>query len=210
MIFTLLIAAAMAATYGLDISTLHTVSQMQCFVSNGFTFIIPRCYCSVGCMDDNCAQNVLNAKSGGMSRVDAYFFPCYSCGNVAGQVTSYWSSMTSQGIDVTRTWFDIEGEWSSSYTTNQAFLMEMINQARYIGIVHGIYCNQYHWNLFFSLDYIFPYHSETQIWYAHWNYQANYDYFDVMQFGGWTTPDMKQYQDTTIFCGGSVDFNYQE
>ena len=76
--FFFLIASAYAAIYGVDYSTLVSVASHQCFKSGGYTFAIPRCWCSVGSMDSNCAQSVLNAYDGGMSRVDAYFFPCFS------------------------------------------------------------------------------------------------------------------------------------
>ena len=206
--FALLIATSFGAIYGVDISTLHEVYHFQCMIENGFTFVIPRCYCSVGCMDDNCAQNMINAKNAGMSRVDAYFFPCFSCGNVAGQVSSYYKELITYQVQPERTWFDVEGEWSSSYSTNQAFLMEMVNQARYIGFVHGIYCNYNYWTYFFGYDYTFPYHSETQVWYAIYDYTPSFDGWD--QFGGWTYPNIKQYAGNQQFCDGWVDYNYQE
>ena len=210
MIIVLLISIAYGALYGVDISTLHSVSTMQCFVNEGYTFIVPRCQRSDGVLDDNCLQNMRNAYAAGMKRVDAYFLPCFSCGNVRGQINTFWNTVSQWDVTFTRLWLDIEGEWSSSYAVNQEFLMALVHETRSIGIVHGIYCNQYHWNMYFTLQYIFRYHSETQMWYAHWNGEASFEYYDVMEFGGWKTPNIKQYQDTTSFCGGSVDFNYEQ
>ena len=126
MIFILFIACAFAKK-GVDYSTLVSTSKHECLIGEGYTFAIPRCWCSVGSMDSNCVQNLKNGHSAGMSRVDAYFFPCYSCGNVAGQVSTFWSKTVSNKMDFTTLWFDIEGTWSSSYSTNQKFYEEMVN-----------------------------------------------------------------------------------
>ena len=113
-------------------------------------------------------------------------------------------------MDFKRLWFDIEGSWSSSYSTNQNFLLSLVNQARSIGIVSGIYSNQHYWTSFFG-SYTFPYTSEFPVWYAHYDYSASFsDYYSSYSFGGWSTPSIKQYQGTTSYCGGSIDLNYSE
>jgi hypothetical protein len=112
--------------YGFDISTLHEVSHFKCFIENGWTFIIPRCYRGIAIMDENCRQNMINARDAGMSRIDAYFFPCFTCGNVAGQVSTYWNTVSAWDVEITRHWVDIEGGWSSDHATNQAFFNELM------------------------------------------------------------------------------------
>ena len=206
MIFALLISAAFGAMYGVDYSTLTSVSSHQCFISSGYVFAIPRCWCSVGSMDSNCVQNCKNAHSAGMTRVDTYFFPCYSCGNVAGQVSTFWNKVVANQMDFTRLWFDVEGTWSSSTSTNQNFFMQMVNQARSIGIVYGIYCSKYYWTSFFGSSYTFAYADSIPMWYAHYDYDASFS--DWSSFGGWTSPTIKQYQGTTSMCSASVDLNY--
>ena len=143
MFFFLLIHIAFGGLYGVDISQLHSVSIMQCFVENGYTFIIPRCQKSTGVLDDNCYQNVANAHAAGMSRVDVYFLPCYSYENVAGQITSFWNTVVQWDVSFERIWLDIEGKWSSNQNTNKEFFMELINTPRSIGFIHGIYCSYY-------------------------------------------------------------------
>ena len=207
MFFSLFFSVVSAAIYGIDYSTLTSVASHQCFINNGFTFAIPRCWCSVGEVDGDCVPSVENAHAAGMSRVDTYFFPCYSCGNIAGQINSFWDHTIANQMNFERLWFDIEGEWSSSYGTNQAFLMEMVEHARAIGIVYGIYCSEYYWGLFFG-SYTFAYASEAPMWYAHYDYDASFS--DWTPFGGWSWPMIKQYQGTTSMCDASVDLNYQE
>ena len=153
MIFALLIATAFAASYGVDYSSLVSVSSHQCFKNNGFTFAIPRCWCSVGSMDSNCVQNCKNAHAAGMSRVDTYFFPCYSCGNVAGQVKTFWNKVTENQMNFSYLWFDVEGTWSSSTSTNQKFYEEMVDKATSLGIVYGIYVSKHYWTTFFGSSY---------------------------------------------------------
>jgi hypothetical protein len=90
MIFGLVIfltqLAALLATSGVDVSQLTSTSSYQCLVSNGYSFAVPRVYQSSGKCDPNGKQNINNARSAGVKYVDGYIFPCYSCGNPAGQV----------------------------------------------------------------------------------------------------------------------------
>ena len=164
---------------------------------------------STGDIDSDCASNIGNSHAAGMSRVDAYFFPCFYCGNIAGQINTFWDYTISNQLQFTRLWFDIEGDWSSSYSENQNFLIEMMEHARAIGIVSGIYCSQYYWGSFFG-DYYYPYVSEHPVWYAHYDYDDSFsDYYNGYDFGGWGDPQIKQYQGTTSYCGASIDLNYE-
>ena len=187
-------------------STLTSVSSFQCFINNGYTFAIPRCWRSSGTLDPNCAQTCANAHNAGMSNVDIYFFPCYSCGNPAGQVSTFWRQATGQGIMATRVWFDIEGQWSSSHVANRQFFEAMMNQANAIGIVNGVYASRYFWSEIFGLDYIWSGAGSTPLWYPH--YDNNPSFSDFSSFGGFTHPMIKQYLGTTSACSASVDYNY--
>jgi hypothetical protein len=99
MIFGLVIfltqLAALLATSGVDVSQLTSTSSYQCLVSNGYSFAVPRVYQSSGKCDPNGKANINNARSAGVKYVDGYIFPCYSCGNPAGQVNSVHDSLGS-------------------------------------------------------------------------------------------------------------------
>ena len=86
-VFTLagLIGTA-AATVGVDLSQATSLSSLQCVKNYGYDFAIPRVYKSTGSPDPNGPSNINNAWAAGMSHVDGYIFPCYSCGNPAKQV----------------------------------------------------------------------------------------------------------------------------
>ncbi len=65
---------------GVDVSQPASVSAFQCLKSDGYSFAVVRAYQSSGHVDPNAAQTMMNAHEGGMSHVDAYLFPCPTCG----------------------------------------------------------------------------------------------------------------------------------
>lgn len=75
------------ATGGVDVSQRTYTDAWQCMKNEGNTFGIVRVYCSSGHPDENGPATINDAWSGGMSYVDGYIFPCYSCGNAAQQVS---------------------------------------------------------------------------------------------------------------------------
>lgn len=75
------------ATVGVDLSQATSLSSLQCVKNYGYDFVIARVYCSTGNPDSNGPNNINNAWAAGMSHVDGYIFPCYSCGNPAKQVS---------------------------------------------------------------------------------------------------------------------------
>ena len=81
------------AYHGVDVSQLTSSSSFNCMVNNGYSFAIVRVYCSSGHTDSNGPSSIANAWAGGMSYVDGYIFPCYSCGNPAGQVSWFSGKM---------------------------------------------------------------------------------------------------------------------
>ena len=211
MIFALLIAVASAGYYGVDLANAVSVTTIQCLRNLGFSdFFIFRSWQSLGRFDPNAYQNNMNAISAGFSasNIDCYFYPCISCGDLGGQVNSFWSNVVSYQLKVQRVWFDVEGTWTSSYSTNQNYLMAMVNQARTIGIVAGIYSSYYQWENIFTLSYQFAYTNEYPLWYAHYD---SWDSFgDFNAFAGWSTPKIKQYNGDMWTCDFDVDYNYKE
>jgi hypothetical protein len=85
-VFTLCLAQTLATT-GVDVSQLTSTSSFSCLKSYGYNFAIVRVFQSTGNPDPNGPSSIYNAWNGGMAHVDGYIFPCYSCGNPAGQVS---------------------------------------------------------------------------------------------------------------------------
>ena len=84
----LALVGKVAAYSGVDVSQRTYSSNFNCMVNNGYNFAIIRVYQSNGHPDPNAAASINDAWAGGMSYVDGYIFPCYSCGNPAQQVLS--------------------------------------------------------------------------------------------------------------------------
>lgn len=80
-----IVRSSFAAT-GIDFSQLTSLNSLQCVRDYGYDFAIVRVYKSNGAPDSNGPANINNAWTAGFSHVDGYIFPCYSCGNPAGQV----------------------------------------------------------------------------------------------------------------------------
>ena len=112
------------ADYGVDISGGVDSGSFGCMVSNGYTFTIVRGYCSYGDVDPNAVSNIQNAYAGGMSHVDAYLFPCFSCGNPAGQVDALVGAIAGTGYGMI--WLDIEVYQWGDTSDNINFIQGLI------------------------------------------------------------------------------------
>ena len=75
-----------SAYHGVDVSQRTYSSSFSCLKSSGYSFAVVRVYQSNGQPDPNGPYTIEDAWTGGMSYVDGYIFPCYSCGNPAKQV----------------------------------------------------------------------------------------------------------------------------
>jgi hypothetical protein len=125
-------------------------------------------------------------------------------------------------------WLDIEGTqyWSSSTSNNVDFLQRMVNQGIARGVsmgayafvlllrrswfcliiscaLSGIYSSSSQWTPIMGGSTQF---SKYPLWYAH--YDNNPSFSDFKAFGGWSTPNIKQYAGTTSLCSASVDLSW--
>lgn len=71
---------------GVDVSSRVYTGTWQCLANSGYSFAIVRVYQSNGRVDYNGAATINDAHAGGISYVDGYIFPCFSCGNPEAQV----------------------------------------------------------------------------------------------------------------------------
>jgi len=62
--------------YGVDISQSLSGSTASCMVSSGYSFIIPRGFCSDGTIDSKVCNTLNTAYSAGIKTRDVYLFPC--------------------------------------------------------------------------------------------------------------------------------------
>ncbi len=102
-------------------------------------------------------------------------------------------------------WLDIEGPdyWSTDPSKNVNFLQGMVDEGKKRGVSLGIYSSSSQWSPIMGGSTQFK---SLPLWYAH--YDNNPSFSDFKAFGGWTTPNIKQYAGTTSICSASVDKNY--
>jgi GH25 family lysozyme M1 (1,4-beta-N-acetylmuramidase) len=203
-VFCLFIAAAFA-THGVDVSAPTATSSFSCMVNNGYHFAVVRAYRSNGTPDPNGAQTINNARAGGMSNVDAYMFPCPTCGNPAKQMSDTVASLKAGQAKYGMIWLDIEGPqyWHKSQQANRDFFNGLVAQGRAMGVHMGVYTSKSQW---IPIMGDWSGGSSLPLWYAH--YDGNPSFSDFSAFGGWSKPSIKQFKGTTSLCGGSVDENW--
>merc|ERR1711879_328438 len=104
-------------------------------------------------------------------------------------------------------WYDVENyKWSSSQSSNQAFIEEMVDTGISLGVTAGIYSSYYNWESIVGLSWSYPASKGLPIWYAHYDNSASFS--DFSSFGGWTSPAIKQYIGDATSCSTAVDYDY--
>ena len=75
----LLVVVVSHCEFGVDLSTLTSITSFQCLLQN-HTFLNVRAWRSYGAFDPNSIQTLSNAKAAGFkpSNIGIYMFPCFS------------------------------------------------------------------------------------------------------------------------------------
>merc|ERR1711871_198318 len=193
-----------SATIGVDVSQLTSSSAFSCLKQQGFDFAVARGYQSVGRVDPNAAASIKNARAAGIQYVDAYIFPCFKCGNPAGQVRDTVNTLKNQGADFGMLWLDIEGsQYWGSQSANQQFFEGLVSASQEMNVKLGVYTSESQWEPIMGS---YSGGSSYPLWYAH--YDGSQSFSDFRPFGGWSKPNIKQFRGTTTVCGAGVDENW--
>lgn len=196
------------ATVGVDVSDAVSSSTWTCLRSPGgqgaVEFAIARVYQSTGSVDPHGRASIIAAKSAGIAHVDGYMFPAMGT-SAAAQVKAAAASVAGSGYGML--WYDIERlNWPANQAANQAFIKELVDTGRALGVSAGIYTNYYNWQEIVGLGWSYPAQQGLQLWYAH--YDKNPSFADFQAFGGWSKPAIKQYIGDASSCGVGVDYNW--
>lgn len=205
--FAALLVVAALATDGGDISEYYSASTFSCCKSNGWDFVIVRSYCSPGFPDSNAPATLDQAIAAGLPYHDVYHFPCTSV-SAATQVSDDNSHVAGKyGM----MWFDIETNpspgcgWSGDQTSNCNFLGALIDAGKSLGIHMGIYASAYMWETIMGSCTVGA-DNGIVLWYAHYDYTRSFS--DFSPFGGWTHPNIKQYNDAVGICNINADADW--
>ena len=191
---------------GVDVSQPASVSAFQCLKSDGYSFAVVRAYQSSGHVDPNAVQTMMNAHEGGMSHVDAYLFPCPTCGTPSAYQQMEDTVNALKNVEYGMLWLDIEGTqyWHSDQSQNVNFIQGLVDAGNALNVTLGMYTSKSQWSQLCGTSSQFSY---LPLWYPHYENPANPTYSDFVSFGGWKSPSIKQYQGTTSLCGAGVDLN---
>jgi hypothetical protein len=173
----------------------------DCFVNAGYSFAIIQTWQGGYGFDSNIANCVNDAWAAGMAHVDVYAFLCPNCNYnypASSAINSLLSSLNNAGLtpgsDFGMLWFDVEqcsGCWNDA-DSNAAFLQDGVNQAVSDGLNIGIYSSEYEWGATVGYSEGF---TSFPLWYAHYDDNPSFSDTSYYQFGGWTSPAIKQFTD---------------
>ncbi|KAJ5071007.1 gh family 25 lysozyme 3-related [Anaeramoeba ignava] len=214
LIFGLLILQTVFSTSGLDISQADcgsiSLSEWKCFAQNGKSFAIVEAFDGGYGIGSHVKDCVANAWSAGFAHVDVYAFMCPNCaGNnpPSSAVEKLVGYLSANRVNYGMLWFDIEqcsGCWNDA-SSNVAFIKEAVEKAQQLGVNVGIYSSEGEWSATVGSSSAF---SNLPLWYAHYDGEPNFNDQWAYSFGGWSSPAMKQYYDSSSVCYSNVDVDW--
>ncbi|VDM72928.1 unnamed protein product [Strongylus vulgaris] len=129
------------------------------------------------------------------------------------QFDEMYSGLKNANINVRSVWVQASVDrvtspvnWFTSTSTNINFLNSILSRANQYGLSIGIYTSIYDWNQITGGATI----NNAMLWY--WNTygsgvsnESPADFNDFRAFGGWTTPNVKQFAQVETVCGVTVN-----
>jgi len=216
-ITTTTINQTLNGVFGIDVSLVScesgiSLDSWKCLRNNGFSFAIIEVWNGGHRYNTNMKKCVNDAWGVGMDHVDVYAFLCPNCrGNNPPEqaIVTILNNLERDGVKFGQFWFDIEqckGCWND-IASNAAFVRAAVNKAvQLLGPQRvGIYSSKYEWQNTVGSESSF---SHLAQWYAHWDNIPNFSDPSASQFGGWTHPAMKQYNDHGPNCSVDVDVDW--
>ena len=188
-------------TIGYDLSyyeELPAQSHFDCLYDNGYRFAIFEA--QIGSKYSPYAvDQYKRAKSSGIKYIDFYIFPTTSK-DPYDQVQSTISKLQDAGVlNGNMVWLDVENHdlFYSSCSDNEWYIGQLLK-----GMVDklgksrvGIYTNWTQWNDIMCGSTSF---SSYQLWYPHYDNWQSFD--DFKKFGGWKSPNIKQFSGDQNIC----------
>eukprot|EP01084_Bolivina_argentea_P027494 51105_1 len=111
-------------------------------------------------------------------------------------------------------WMDIENNpssgcgWGKDYSSNCEYLQQLLSAVVAKGKKPGVYSSLGEWEQVMGSKGGCTAVKNYPLWYAHYDGNPSFSDWSSMQFGGWSSPAMKQFQGTTTKCSTGVDLNW--
>ena len=181
-----------AEEIGIDVYYPVHLAQFQCMKELGYSLAIVRGYISDGAIDKNAKETLQDAALAGLKH-DAYHFPCVGGVSPADQVNKivdYLGNLPQIYWVIVGTNTNLGCGWQDM-NTNCGFLHNLVSDFQGRGVQVGIASSYYMWNTIFGGPNNCNQFSNLQLWYADYDGQQNFS--DFQSFGGWKSPNIKQY-----------------
>ena len=99
--------------------------------------------------------------------------------------------------------------WSDySYSSNCNYIGQLISAANENNASVGIYSSDEEWANVMGSSKSCTNYTNYPLWYAHYDNKKSFSDFQSVSFGGWTNPNVKQYQGDTSMCNVDVDLDW--
>jgi len=216
-LFLSLTSGTVDATNGIDISLFQcedgvSSDQWSCLASNlgANAFAIIQVWDGGYQLDSSTANCVAGALAAGFAHVDVYVFMCNQCdnnGDPSVVISSINNYLKGNNVNFGMLWFDVEqcdGCWGD-VDSNAQYLLEAVQAAQSSGLNVGMYSSEGEWPQTVGSSTAFD---SLPLWYAHYDGDPSFDDSWAYEFGGWTSPAIKQYAGTSTLCSTSVDSNW--
>ena len=202
-LLALCLVSSAHAFSGFDLSVFQgdvPQSAYNCLKSSGYDFAIIQAMTSAGTVNPYAANDLKRAAAAGIEYRDMYIFLNFRK-DPAAQTREAIQNLRDNGAAFGQVWFDIEAPnlWGSC-AENQKFFEAAVNEVHAMGEKPAIYSSASQWG---PIMCGYTGFSNLPLWYAHYDGRQTFD--DFTPFGGWSRPNIKQYQGTTGVCGTSID-----
>jgi hypothetical protein len=215
---------------GVDVYEAMSNAQMGCFKRTGREFVTvrsrvsaafwwltcdpplrfllqARAWQSNGAFETRAASVVRLARDLRM-HAGVSMFPCATMG-AAAQVHQMVAGLEQSQVNTTglQFWAHVATNtsagcgWSANTTANCAYVLTLLETARALGLKPGVYSSRTMWDGIVGEGCSAG--ADAPLWYAHFDNST--DCSDYVPFGGWASPNVKQYQGGRSLCG--VKFN---
>eukprot|EP00808_Paulinella_micropora_P016074 g33913.t1 len=207
---------------GVDLSTATSVASFACLREKGFSFAIPRAFCSDGDLDHHACNNIKHGHEAGMEVMEIYMFPNPRSKQTGKQQLrrlvhdlgkKYGCTYVSPGLkqknnEYSRIWLDVEGNtkyyWWPDLERNRKFLSDLIEGCFENGVECGIYSTAPEWERIMGNSTL---GKGMPLWWASYQDDKPCSLLYMKPFGGWTEYLYHQYRgdDHITVCNVTVD-----